>query len=109
LCEAAWRPAVRLRIETFSRGRSTAVLYEGSLRPGKKPRGIFDRYLEVQTPLGLSLSVEALYDASSDNGRLVVKSGDVSLVEVAPLARRFQMMLALPTGEELCVTAMADV
>lgn len=71
---------------------------------------MFDRYLDdLQTPLGLPLSIEAFYDASSDNGRLVIKSGEVSLVEVAPLSRRFQMSLALPTEEELCVTTLADV
>jgi hypothetical protein len=31
------------------------------------------------------------------------------LVEVAPLSRRFQMVLALPTEEELCVTTRVDV
>ena len=100
---------MRLRIESFSSGRSTAVLFEGQLQPRKRPRGVFDRYLDgLQTPCGLPLSIEALYDASSDNGRLVIRSGEVSLVEVAPLVRSFQMVLALPTEEELCVTALAD-
>src|SRR5258708_16981333 len=101
---------MRLRIEAFPSGRSTAVLFEGQLQPRKKPRGVFDRYLDdLQTPLGLPLSIEAIYDASSDNGRLVIRSGEVSLVEVAPLSRAFQMSLALPTEEMLCVTTLADV
>ena len=101
---------MRLRIESFSSGRSTAVLFEGQLQPRRKPRGLFDRYLDdLRTPIGLPLSVEAFYDASSDNGRLVIRSGEVSLVEVAPLSRRFQLSLALSTEEELCITALADV
>ena len=71
---------MRLSIESFSSGRSTAVLFEGQLLPRKKPRGIFDRYLDdLRTPLGLLLSVEAFYDASPDSGRLVIRSGEVSL------------------------------
>lgn len=101
---------MRLRIESFRSGHSTAVLFEGQLRPRKKPRGIFDRYLDdLRTPLGLPLSIEAIYDASYDNGRLVIRSGDVSLVEVAPLSRQFQMSLALPTEESLSVSALADL
>ena len=30
---------MRLRIESFTSGRSTAVLFEGQLQPRKKPRG----------------------------------------------------------------------
>jgi hypothetical protein len=101
---------MRLRIESFLSGRSTAVLFEGQLQPRKKPRGVFDRYLDdLRTPLGLPLSIEAIYDASSDNGRLVIRSGELSLVEVAPLSRRSQLSLTLPTEEELCVTALADI
>jgi hypothetical protein len=100
---------VRLRVESYSSGCSTAVLFEGQLLPRKSPRGLFDRYLEeLQTPIGFPLSIDALYDASSDNGRLVIKSGGVTLVQVSPLNRRFQITLALPTEEELCITALAD-
>jgi hypothetical protein len=70
---------------------------------------VFDRYLEgLQTPMGLPLFVQALYDASSDNGTLVIKSGEVTLVRVAPLSRGFQLILALPSEEELCIQALAD-
>ena len=101
---------MRLRIESFRSGHSTAVLFEGQLQPRKKTRGIFDRYLDdLRTPLGLPLSVEAIYDASSDKGRLVIRSGDVSLIEVAPLSRHFQMSLALSTEEILSVTTLDDV
>ena len=101
---------MRLRIESFTSGRSTAVLFEGQLKPRKKPRGIFDRYLDdLRTPLGLQLSVEAIYDASSDNGRLIIRSGEVSLVEAAPLSRHFQMILTLSTEEILSVTTLTDV
>jgi hypothetical protein len=79
------------------------------LLPRKRPHGLFDRYLQdLQTPLGLSLSIEAHYDASVDNGRLVITSGETSLAEVSPFSRGFQMISRLPTGEELCVTASAD-
>jgi hypothetical protein len=72
-------------------------------------RRVFDRNLDdLRTPLGLVLSIEATYDARSDDGRLVIRSAGASLVEVAPLSRRFQMVLALPTEEELCVTALVD-
>ena len=86
------------------------MLFEGQLQPRKKPRGIFDRYLDdLRTPLGLPLSIEAIYDATSDNGRLIIRTGEVALVEVAPLSRQFQMSLVLSTEEILSVTTLADV
>jgi hypothetical protein len=100
---------MRLHIETFSSGRSTAVLFEGQLLPRRSPRGMFDRCLEgLRTPMGLPLFVQALYDACSDHGLLVIRSGATILVQVAPLNRRFQMVVVLPTEEELHVTASAD-
>ena len=52
---------MRLRAESFRSGRSTALLFEGQPQPRKKPRGIFDRYLDgLRTPLGCSLRIEAI-------------------------------------------------
>jgi hypothetical protein len=83
------------------------VLYEGQLMPRKIPRGILDRYLDdLETSSGLPLIVEAIYDVSSDNGRLEVSTAGRPLIQVAPFCRSFQMIITLPTGEELCITSL---
>src|SRR5262245_35648971 len=78
-----WEATMRLHIESFSSGRSTAVLFAGQLLPRRGPRGMFVRYLEgLRTPMGLPLFVQALYDACSDHGLLVIRSGDTILARV---------------------------
>ncbi len=100
---------MRLRVETFNGGRSTAVLFEGLLLPRKKTRGLFERYIDgLQTPVGLPLSIQAVHAPESDTGELVVRSGEAELVRLGPLCRGFGIIFVLPTEEELCIMAAAD-
>jgi hypothetical protein len=86
------------------------VLFEGQLRPVKKQRGVLSLFRDdLQTPLGLALTVDAWYHAGMDSGRLSVRSPDGLLAEVAPLMKdRFLLVLSLPSGEELEVAALSD-
>ena len=84
-------------------------LYEGNLRPAKRPapRGL----LVVTTPpldlpSGIPLTVRAEYDPEHDTGELAVESAGVLLAHVAPLRAPLDLAVRLASAEVVCISAV---
>lgn len=84
-------------------------LYEGNLRPAKKPtpRGIVEMTTPpLDLPSGIPLTVRAEYDPEHDTGELVVESAGVRLAHVAPLRTPLYLDIRLASDEVVCISAV---
>jgi hypothetical protein len=102
-------PPFHLRIECLIPGETSAMLFEGPLKPKKRsPRGIYAFFASgIQTLRGIPLEVDVtLYDVSINAGNLAIRSSGTELLWVAPLTRDSRVVLGLSSGEELAVSAV---
>jgi hypothetical protein len=94
-----------IRLECESAGQISAI-FEGSVKPRKRPRGVFDLVVRgIETPKGVPLELAVFYDASIDDGNLALTTSDRRVLWFSPLKRQSCAILMLPSDEELTISS----
>ena len=88
----------------------TGDLFDGDLRPAKKPRprGLLEiRTPPLDLPSGIPLIVRAEYDPEHDTGELAIESAGAVLAHVAPLRTPLYVSVRLASDEVGCISAVS--